>query len=236
MSAGGCATSALLLLADGRLPAGGHAHSGGLEEAVATGRVSAVDDLAAYLRGRLVTTGAVDSALAAATCASLAAGAGQALELDREALARCPSPALRRAGRTQGRALLRAGQRMWPSASLDELAAACQARPMWPIALGTVAFAGGLDPGDAALVAAHAVVSGPAWAATRLLGLDPFAVARCLADLGPAVNAVAAAGAAATAAPAGSRESLRELPALSAPLAEVGAECHAQWEVRLFAS
>ena len=32
--------SVLLLLADGRFPAGGHAHSSGLEAAVAAGRVS----------------------------------------------------------------------------------------------------------------------------------------------------------------------------------------------------
>ncbi|SCD54738.1 urease accessory protein, partial [Streptomyces sp. TverLS-915] len=43
--------SALLVLADGRLPAGGHAHSGGAEEAVADGRVSGPADLYAYCLG-----------------------------------------------------------------------------------------------------------------------------------------------------------------------------------------
>ncbi|MHB1534711.1 MAG: urease accessory UreF family protein, partial [Acidimicrobiales bacterium] len=83
--------STLLLLADGRLPAGGHAHSGGLEEAVAAGRVSDAQDLAAHLRGRLSTTGRMDAALAAA-----AARPGAADRVNREALARCASPALRR--------------------------------------------------------------------------------------------------------------------------------------------
>jgi urease accessory protein len=61
--------AALLLLADARLPAGGHAHSGGLEAAAATGVVHDVATLAAFLRGRLATTGLVSAGLAAAACA-----------------------------------------------------------------------------------------------------------------------------------------------------------------------
>ncbi|MDP9388377.1 MAG: urease accessory protein UreF, partial [Actinomycetota bacterium] len=46
-----------LLLADGRFPAGGHAHSAGVEAAVADGRVGDVASLAAFARGRLWTAG-----------------------------------------------------------------------------------------------------------------------------------------------------------------------------------
>nr|MDQ2729078.1 urease accessory protein UreF [Actinomycetota bacterium] len=60
------ATATLLLLADGRLPTGGHAHSGGMEEAVIDGRVGTVEDLRGYAQGRLATAGLVDAALAAA--------------------------------------------------------------------------------------------------------------------------------------------------------------------------
>ena len=56
----------LLVLADGRLPAVGHAHSGGLEAAVAAGRVRDVDGLAGFLRGRLATSGVVAAVFAAA--------------------------------------------------------------------------------------------------------------------------------------------------------------------------
>ncbi|MGW1093813.1 urease accessory protein UreF, partial [Streptomyces sp. NPDC002596] len=49
--------AALLVLADGRFPAGGHAHSGGAEPAVEAGRIRNAEDLAAFCRGRLHTTG-----------------------------------------------------------------------------------------------------------------------------------------------------------------------------------
>ncbi|MFF4617233.1 urease accessory protein UreF [Nonomuraea jabiensis] len=57
---------ALLLLADSRLPAGGHAHSGGTEQAITSGAVSDVPSLARFLRGRLHTTGALAATLTAA--------------------------------------------------------------------------------------------------------------------------------------------------------------------------
>ncbi|MFV2120289.1 urease accessory protein UreF, partial [Streptomyces sp. Act-28] len=58
--------SALLVLADGRFPAGGHAHSGGVEPAVRAGRVQDAADLERFCRGRLHTTGLTAAALAAA--------------------------------------------------------------------------------------------------------------------------------------------------------------------------
>ncbi|GGM66366.1 hypothetical protein GCM10010106_10470 [Thermopolyspora flexuosa] len=62
------ASAALLLIADSRLPAGGHAHSGGAEEAVHAGAIAGPEDLARFLRGRLATAGLVAAALAAAAC------------------------------------------------------------------------------------------------------------------------------------------------------------------------
>ncbi|GAA4582189.1 hypothetical protein GCM10023194_16180 [Planotetraspora phitsanulokensis] len=67
--------AALLLLADSRLPAGGHAHSGGAEEAVRLGTITGPEDLARFLRGRLATAGLVSAALAAAACEFAAATA-----------------------------------------------------------------------------------------------------------------------------------------------------------------
>jgi urease accessory protein len=303
-------SAALLLLADSRLPAGGHAHSGGLEAAVAAGRVTDVESLDGFLRGRLATAGAVAAAFAAAAAsvpaaptspacaptsavaptspavpaaavsrdhgdfsgsghgelsvitggaaacpaashdhggfsgsghgelsvitggvagvagvggAAGAAGAAGLGELDDGYDARTPSPVLRRVSRQQGRALLRAGRAMWPVPPT-------RADPHQPVALGIVAAAAGLSPRDAALAAAYAAITGPASAAVRLLGLDPYPVQALLAALAPACDDTAALAARQATGP------IDELPAHGAPLLDIGAEVHASWEVRLFAS
>ncbi len=89
-------TAALLTLADSRLPAGGHTHSGGVEQAIAAGIVHDPASLAAFLRRRLRTAGAVAAGLAGAACT---ADATVLSALDDEADARTPSPALRAASR-----------------------------------------------------------------------------------------------------------------------------------------
>src|SRR6202142_693519 len=66
---GGVVSVAALLLSDSRFPAGGHAHSGGVEPAVTAGTVSDLASLEAFLRGRLRTAGLVAPGLAAAACA-----------------------------------------------------------------------------------------------------------------------------------------------------------------------
>jgi urease accessory protein len=213
------------MLADGRLPAGGHAHSGGVEAAVQAGRVRDLIDLGEFLRGRLATTGLVCAAFAAAAC-QRSQSIVDCAELDMGLDARTPSPALRKASRAQGRALLRVGRHMWTVAPL----AGHPDGPHHPVALGVVAAAAGLDPGQAALIAAHGAVSGPASAAVRLLSLDPYAVQAQLAGLASACDQTAERAASFAGAP------VDTLPANGAPLLDIGAEIHASWEVRLFAS
>lgn len=227
-------SAALLLLADGRFPAGGHAHSGGLEIAAADGAVHDLATLAAFLRGRLHTTGLVQAALAAAACGVCRAGGGvdhaAALrELDAEADARHPAPVSRRISRAQGRAVLRAGRAVWPHALLDGLATHAGG-PHHAVAFGAVAAAAGVDPASTATATALASVTGPATAAVRLLGLDPYGVHATLAGMAGEVESVAGAAAAAA---AGSPE---RLPAATAPRLDIDAVRHEQWEVRLFAS
>ncbi|MFF2043528.1 urease accessory protein UreF [Kitasatospora sp. NPDC058170] len=219
-------TAALLLLADGRFPAGGHAHSGGAEAAVKAGRVHDTASMTAFLTGRLHTTGLTTAALAAA------AAAGQdTVLLDAAADARTPSPALRHTSRRLGRQLLRAARAAWPHERLDRLAEHFPRGAHQPVALGSAALAAGLTPGQTASVAAYESVNGPATACVRLLGLDPYEVAAALAGLAPQLDAVA--GAAVTAALLGDPDAL---PAASAPLLDVYAEQHSSWKVRLFAS
>lgn len=215
--------TSVLLLADGRFPAGGHAHSGGLEAAVTAGTVRDMPSLELFLRGRLRTAGLVAAGLAAAACECAFSWA----ELDSEADARTPSPAQREASRRQGRALLRAARIAWPDARcLAELSTAAKA-PHQPIVLGAAVAAGGGGPADAAAIAAYQSVTGPASAAVRLLSLDPIEVSGLLARLANDVDDVAELAA---------RACWDELPFSTGPALDLLAEAHARAEVRLFAS
>jgi urease accessory protein len=209
-------TAALLTLADSRLPAGGHTHSGGVEQAISAGVVTDPATLVAFLLRRLATAGAVAAGLAAASCGADAAGLAR---LDAEADARTPSPALRAASRQQGRGLVRVGRRAWPSGAWDAL----PALPHHAIALGVAAAAAGLIPRDAAAAAAYLAISGPATAAQRLLAMDPLTVAALTARLAPEIDAVA-------------DSATGELPATADPLLDLLAEVHAARKDRYFAS
>ncbi|NEM05734.1 urease accessory protein UreF [Geodermatophilus normandii] len=215
-------TAALLTLADSRLPAGGHTHSGGVEQAIAAGLVHAPSSLAAFLLRRLTTAGVVAAGLAAAACEG-----GDLAALDAEADARTPSPALRAASRQQGRGLVRVGRRAWPSPLWDALPPA----PHHPVALGVAAAAGGLTPRDAAAAAAYLTVSGPATAAQRLLAMDPLTVAAVTARLAPEIDAVAEA-----ASGRNGHFCHSDLPADTDLLLDLLAEVHTARKDRFFAS
>lgn len=211
----------LLLLADGRFPAGGHAHSGGLEVAVAQGQVRCLSTLESFLIGRLYTIGLVAAAFAAAAVHST-----DRQRLDDELEARIASPVARLASRRQGRALLRAGNRIWAISDMPPH----RDGPHLPLALGVVAAAAGLSETQAAQLAVHHQVTGQASAALRLLGSDPYAIQALLIRVAPQCDAVAATAA------AFAGKNPAELPMHSSPLADIAAETHATWEVRLFAS
>ncbi|MEU3860693.1 urease accessory UreF family protein [Streptomyces sp. NPDC028722] len=221
--------AALLVLADGRFPAGGHAHSGGAEAAVRAGRITGAASLEDFCRGRLHTAGLVAGALAAAAVLG-----AEPEQLDAAADARTPSPALRSAARRLGRQLLRATRASWPCGELDALARRFPKGAHQPVVLGVAARAAGLGPDDAAYCAAYESVSGPATATVRLLGLDPFDATGVLARLAPELDRVA--DRAVTAARRVADDGVDALPAASGPLLEVAAEWHAAWPVRLFAS
>jgi urease accessory protein len=208
-----------LLLSDARFPAGGHAHSGGVEPAVTAGIVTDVASLEVFLRGRLNTAGVVAAGLAAAACAlgsadpaadgphadgpHAAGGLGTPnwtwADLDVEADARTPSPAQREASRRQGRALLRAARAAWPEARwLEDLSRTSPAPwnvgeyrggPHHAVVLGAVAAAAGCAPHEAAQVAAYQAVAGPTSAAVRLLALDPMQATAVLVRLADLITA-----------------------------------------------
>jgi urease accessory protein len=225
MQMSGSAT--LLLLADSRFPTGAHAHSAGVEASHARGDIRNVADLERFLAGRLLTTATVDATFAAAAC-----GPGADLDvLDNELVVRTPSPRLRSVSRSLGRQLLRPAERAWPVGRYQALRAVHSDGPMQPLALGVAAAAAGLAPRDAALCSLHHLVGAVTTSAVRLMGLDPFDVQALAARVAPNLDQLAADADnhAAGCAPC-------DLPATTSVLADILAEHHATWEVRLFAS
>ena len=219
--------AALLLLADGRFPAGGYAHSGGLAPAIEMGLIADLDGLEAFLHGRASTVGVVTAAFAAAACEAVATGEPDRLtDLDVELDVRIPSPTQRATSRQVGRQYLRV---MTTIAAHPHYAALGPA-PHQPLVHGAACAAMGLAPVDAALASLHESVAGPAAAAVRRLSLDPFGTHRILAGLAPTLNELTAAAANAAAGPA------RNLPSCAAPLLDIPAEQHAGRTSRLFAS
>jgi urease accessory protein len=244
----------LLLLLDSRAPAGAHHHSGGMEAAIGTGLVTGLAGLEDFCQAKLRTSARVTAAFAAAACRlqsqcaeravasapdqwrvcperAVASAADQWRLLDAEFEARMPSEAMRTASRQLGRALVRLLRSVIPEAGpVTPWTLGAGSAPHHPLVLGAgVALAGG-TPDLAARAAALAACAGPASAAVRLLGLDPFAVQAMLARLAPGVDECAADAAAAAAGPA----SL--LPADAAPALDLLADYHLTAEVRLFAS
>ncbi len=205
----------LLTLSDSRLPTGGHVHSGGAEEAVASGLVVDLTTLEAFLRRRIRTSGLVSASIAAA----VHAGRLGAAEADRETDARTPSPAARRASRSQGRGLLRLARRVWPAEDWTVVGQL----PHLPVVTGHVGRVSGLTPEHTALAVTYTTMTGSATAAQRLLALDPADVAAAtfaLTELCERTASEAASG----------------LQDLSDPLLDALAQRHAERERPLFVS
>lgn len=215
------AVSALLLLADGRFPDGSHAHSFGMEAAVAAGRVHDPGSLHQYLEARLWTTTRTDAAAAAIS----ARGEHPLDAIDEALVIRMPGAAAREASRSLGRSMGRTAERLWPGRAprLSD-----GRPPLQPVALGAIATLAGCGPLEAAIGTTHAAAAALSSAALRLLGLDPFEVAAVLAGLRGTVAEVAES-VQPLAAPG-------DLPFASTPFAELDTELQRTLEPRLFGS
>jgi urease accessory protein len=226
--------AALMVLADGRLPVGGHAHSGGIEAAIRDGRVATLDDVESFVVGRVHTVGLMEAAFAAATVLRLhrpRADVPTVLRLiDAEADARVPSAPLRAASRRLGRQLTRVASDCWPDPLLVVLAETHEDGAHQPVALGTVAVAAGLDERQAAALALHHAISTPIQAAVKIAGFDPFALAAMTVRLAPAIDVLTTSACSAAAGP------LAALPSATAPLLEIASIRHDATADRLFAT
>lgn len=223
-------------MSDARFPAGGHAHSGGVEQACDDRIIANVADLEDFLRGRLATTGIVAAYTAAAVSAQAPRSENQEvfwLVAEEETDARIQSPASRAVSRQQGGQMLRTARRVLDSPVLESLARSstdAKCEPHHSIVVGAVAAATDLPPLETAEVAAYTAVSGPASAALRLLGLDPALVARVLVEMAVEIDSIAMHAANAA------FEPMRRIPCPSAPILDLLAEEHFQRKERLFAS
>jgi urease accessory protein len=216
-------TSVALLLADARLPSGGHAYSSGLEPALLGGMPPAsVED---FLLARAATTGLVDAG--AAVVARRMAIDGQPLAaVERAWTARTPSRAMRDASRDLGRGLLRLADRVWPGSAAIASLHGLSGIPPRPLVLGAIAAEVGIAPEELVRLS---VYDDLASAVAALLKLDPrdpadgvaLVLAGC-ASIESRIPIVAAV------------QTPHDIPALSAPQAEAWAELHAVARRRLF--
>lgn len=213
-----------MLLADARLPSGGHAFSAGVEPAVQGGL--AREDIGAFLRGRARTTTLVDAATAVVARRAALIGAPYA-PIERAWAARTPSRAARTASIDLGRGLLRLAQRLWPqSPAIVALTVDGAVSPPRPIVLGAVAAHAGLDAETLVRVAVYDDMAGGVAALLKLEPGDPVDGVRLVLDacatVDPFISQLAAL------------DSPEAIPAASAPQAEAWTETHALSNRRLF--
>lgn len=216
-------STAGMLLADARLPSGGHAHSAGVEPALMAGASPA--ELPGFLRGRAATTTLVEAGTAvAARHARLHGGDLDAVEM--AWAARTPSRAQRDASRLLARGYLRVGAQLLPG---DEAIAHWRERPTpppRPCVLGVIAAGLALPPIELARLVVYDEMQAAAAAVLKLEPRDPLdlvtLVAELCADAEPALVEVA------------DITDPADIPAYTAPQSEAWAEAHARSTRRLF--
>lgn len=233
---------ATLLLADARLPVGGHTVSSGLEAALLGGMPE--KRVTAYLRARLATVTRVEAGTAVVASAAVrhridhgeagagpttaaATGAVTAAEVAWAWAARTPLATLRESSVAQGRAVRRLLHRLRPdgeaAAWIIDVEPALLARPL---VLGALAAELGLDGAAVARLVGYDDVQSVASAALKLLPLDPADpvawVLSCAEDLELLVQDCAGL------------TRPHEIPAHGAPQLEAWHAAHATASRRLF--
>ena len=218
------------VLADGRFPSGGHAHSSGFEAATALADLTDPETFDAFMRGRLATTGSTEAHLVAAVSQRLAAETLDWREADAEIDARIVSPALRSVSRALGRQWTRAARGVWPGPAVEAAARSHEDGPHQVAAVAATFHNAGLDVRAGVTLHLHHLVATVTTAAVRLHGLDPYEAQRRQFGTIPLRTEITESAVANAAAP------WRDLPAWSGPLTEICAEVHATTDGRLFQS
>ncbi|HKB24933.1 MAG TPA: urease accessory UreF family protein [Methylomirabilota bacterium] len=193
---------ALLQFADGLFPAGGFAHSFGLETYAQEGRVRDRAGLEAFVRAHLEGSAGPCDAVAVAHAARRAAAGDVAgvVALDERLDAMKCVPEYRSASRQMGRQTLRVAAGLGGDPVLGELARLVEdglAAGHHAVALGAALGRSGVDPERAAAAYLYSTAALLVGAALRLIALGQLDGQRVLAGLRPDVARLAAAAAAA---------------------------------------
>ena len=214
-----------LLLADARLPGGGHTQSAGLEAALLAGMP--IEAVPGYLRTRLATVVMVEAGTAVVTRAVCAAGPARSENLsvvDRAWRARVLSPALRSASLQLGRGYARLVTRVWPGTWADALT---RALPVGrAVAVGVAAHLAGLDAAATARLVAYDDVQTVCAAALKLHPMDPADATVWAVQVAGEIEALADRLV--------ELATAEDIPALGAVHIEAWAELHAVSPQRLF--
>lgn len=213
-----------MLLADARVPTGGHAQSGGLEPALQAGM--SPDDVPAFLESRLRTVGLVEAGAVVLAARAARRRPVQLTPVHEALLARTPARPLRESSGMVGRGLRRLAERIRGDdpavATLPELGP----RPQRPVVLGALAAALGLDDAQAARSGLYEDAQTVAAAALKLLAVDPLDATTWVVDAGDTIEELVTA--------ATDTGSCAELPALTAPHIEQWTLLHATRTRRIF--
>lgn len=217
------ASTAALLLADARLPAGGHAHSAGVEPALMAGALP--EDLPALLRSRAATTTLVEAGTAVAARHARVEGADLG-GVEAAWAARTPSRAQRDAARLLARGYLRVGLELLPGEDLLVEWRDRATPPPRPCVLGVMAAGLDIRPLELARLVVYDDMQSAAAAVLKLEPRDPLALVRLVADVCAEVDGALT--------PIAGITEARDIPAHSAPQSETWAELHARSSRRLF--
>ncbi|MEP7764550.1 urease accessory UreF family protein [Sanguibacter sp. 25GB23B1] len=242
----------MMLLADARLPTGGHTQSAGLEPALRAGMPAR--DVPAYIAARLATTARVEAgtAVVARHVALQRSGSAAPTRPDLADVraawaARTPSLALRETSERLGRGYLRLVRRLWADhpalAALEHDLPSRGRRPGGvvplvdrvsrtgvprPVVLGVLAACSGLDAGRLARLVAYDDAQTVAAASLKLEPVDPADATAWVLAAGPDIDDLVQ-----------KVEPLTHpdhIPAHGAPLMEQWAEHHARTTERLFSA
>ena len=221
----------MMLLADARLPTGGHTQSAGLEPALRAGMPAR--DVPAYIAARLATAARVEAGTAV-VARHVALQHGDLAHVRAAWAARTPSRALRETSERLGRGYLRLVRRLW--AHDPALAVLDRDLPSRrgavgvprPVVLGVLAACSGLDAPRLARLVAYDDAQTVAAASLKLEPVDPADATAWVLAAGPDID-----------------DLVREvetithpdhIPAHGAPLMEQWAEHHARTTERLFSA